>query len=184
MADTPATFGGPGWAGRTRSHREDVESGELWTRCGVQDEYSRLQSVLISAPSVRFAVAEDPEAWLMLSWPELGRLEEQCAAVQAFFESQGVAVHVHRPSTPPPPNYLFMRDLVFMTPEGAIIGRPASPVRAPEARFAQSALAESFWCSLFMVGLNECHTCVLNSKISKQLVHLFLWNIMIFDIVV
>jgi len=31
---------------------------------------------------------------------------------------------------------------VFMTPEGAIVGRPASPVRAPEARLAQAALAE------------------------------------------
>lgn len=142
MADTPATFGGAGWKARQLTHAQDVVDGQLWTRCGVQDEYARLTHVLISAPSQRFATPEDPEAWLMLSWPDLDKLNAQCAAIEEFFESQGVAVHVHRPCEPPPLNYLFMRDLVFMTPEGAILARPASPVRAPEARFAQAALAQ------------------------------------------
>ena len=77
----------------------------------------------------------------MLRWPERELLEQQCLATQAFFESRGIAVHLHRPNRSPPPNYLFMRDLVFMTPQGAILARPASPIRAPEARFAQAALA-------------------------------------------
>lgn len=111
-------------------------------RCGVWDEFSRLEAVLISAPSPSFGTPGDPAAQLMLSWPDLAQLQAECAGVRGFFESQGVEVHVHTPRTPPPLNYLFMRDLVFMTPEGAILARPASPVRAPEARFAQAALAE------------------------------------------
>ena len=124
------------------THAEDVRSGNGWMTCGVVDEYSRLESVLISQPSQAFAVPGDPEAWLMLSWPDLEQLRRECEAIRAFFESQGVKVHVHQPADAPPPNYLFMRDLIFMTPEGAIVGRPASQVRAPEARWAQAALAE------------------------------------------
>jgi N-dimethylarginine dimethylaminohydrolase len=142
MSDTPATFGGPGWRTRKSSHAEDVHAGQLWHSCGVWDEYSRLESVLISQPSQAFEEPGDPEAWLMLSWPDLAQLRSECAAIQAFFRAQGVEVHVHNPAEPPPPNYLFMRDLVFMTPEGAIVGRPASPARAGEARFAQAALAD------------------------------------------
>ena len=142
MSDTPATFGGPGWSGRTRSHGQDVEAGEIWQRCGVWDEISRLEAVLISAPSPNFEIQGDPEAQLMLSWPDLGQLQMECERIRAFYESQGVEVYVHQPESPPPLNYLFMRDLIFMTPHGAILGRPASPVRAPEARFAQAALAQ------------------------------------------
>ncbi|HCH65503.1 MAG TPA: amidinotransferase, partial [Deltaproteobacteria bacterium] len=36
-----------------------------------------------------------------------------------------------------------MRDLVFTTPEGCAVGRPASPVRADEAAVAQRALARA-----------------------------------------
>jgi len=142
VAETPATFGGSGWTARQGTHAEDVRSGALWHPCGVWDEWSPLESVLLSRPSAVFATPGDPEEWLMLSWPDLEQLQREHARVRDFFESQGVEVHVHQPSTPPPPNYLFMRDLVFMTPEGAIVGRPASAARAAEARFAQAALAE------------------------------------------
>jgi N-dimethylarginine dimethylaminohydrolase len=141
MAKLPATYGGTDWTARTQSHAQDVQDGVLWAPCGVWDEFSRLEAVMISEPSALFGTPGDPESALMLSWPELSALQSQCAAVRDFFEAQGVAVHMASPAEPPL-NFLFMRDLVFMTPEGAIVGRPASPVRAPEARLAQAALAE------------------------------------------
>lgn len=142
MTDIPATFGGPGWQGRTADHTADVAAGAIWRPVGVADEYSPLEAVLISAPSTRFAGGGDAEAHLMLSWPDLAQLQAEMEGIRSYFEGQGVQVHVHRPEDPPPLNYLFMRDLVMMTPAGAIVCRPASPVRAPEARWASQALAE------------------------------------------
>lgn len=142
MKDTPATFGGPGWRSRSSDHAADVAAGTLWRTVGVADEYSPLEAVLISAPSRRFGASGDPEEYLMLSWPDLAQLETEMEGIRAYFEGHGVSVHVHRPEEPPPLNYLFMRDLVVTTPEGVIVCRPASPVRAPEARWVSQALAE------------------------------------------
>jgi N-dimethylarginine dimethylaminohydrolase len=41
------------------------------------------------------------------------------------------------------PNLIFMRDLFLMTPEGVLLGRPASTVRAGEERWAQLGLARA-----------------------------------------
>jgi N-dimethylarginine dimethylaminohydrolase len=46
------------------------------------------------------------------------------------------------PSEVPPPNLMFVADLMFMTPEGAIVGRPASTVRAGEERLLARRLGE------------------------------------------
>ena len=147
MADhagkTPATFGGPGWRVRSEDHAADVDAGSIWNRCGVCNEWGRLKAVLLSWPSERFSAPAAPDDSLMLAWPDQAALQRQCEATVQFFESHGVDVHLHRPSTPPPVNYLFMRDLVFMCGDGAVLARPASPVRAPEARWAQSALADA-----------------------------------------
>jgi len=139
----PATFGGPGWRVRSADHAADVDAGKLWSRCGVTNEWGRLHAILLSWPSERFSAPTAPDESLMLSWPDQTELQRQCEATVAFFESQGVTVHLHRPTTPPPVNYLFMRDLVFMCADGAVLARPASPVRAPEARWAQCALADA-----------------------------------------
>jgi N-dimethylarginine dimethylaminohydrolase len=40
------------------------------------------------------------------------------------------------------PNAMYMRDLVLMTPEGAIVGRPAISARRGEERYAALALAK------------------------------------------
>jgi N-dimethylarginine dimethylaminohydrolase len=47
---------------------------------------------------------------------------------------------VRRPDGPP--NLVFMRDLFFMTPEGAIVARPAAEQRAAESRLVASQLAD------------------------------------------
>jgi len=141
-ASVPATFGGPGWQVRMADHQADLAAGTYWRPAGINNEYDPLEAVLISAPSPHFAVRQNPESWLMLEWPDLAELETECAGIEAYFTSKGITCHIHRPSDPPPPNYLFMRDLIFMTPDGAYIGRPASPIRAPEARWAAQAIAE------------------------------------------
>ena len=84
---------------------------------------------------------DPPDRFLMLERPDLDRLRRQAEALADFYRGQSVAVHFARPSQPPPPNFLFMRDLFFMTPEGAVLARTASLQRAGEERFTAEALA-------------------------------------------
>jgi N-dimethylarginine dimethylaminohydrolase len=51
-------------------------------------------------------------------------------------------VHYVERTDPCKPNAMFMRDLMLMTPEGVILARPASTVRAGEERWVAGALAE------------------------------------------
>ncbi len=139
--NNPSTFGGPGWIARSSSHEADVAAGTAWHRCGMSDEVGPLREVLLSWPSEAFGTEGDADEALLVSWPDLEQLRRETHAVRSFFEERGVVVHLHQPDTPPPLNYLFMRDLMVMTPEGAILARPASPVRADEPRFAAQALA-------------------------------------------
>jgi arginine deiminase len=46
------------------------------------------------------------------------------------------------PPGQPSPNQMFVADLMFMTPEGAILARPASTVRAGEERWVARRLAD------------------------------------------
>jgi len=79
----------------------------------------------------------------MLEKPDMELIRLQAEMIAETFEELGVKVHWARPQGDPPPNFLFMRDLVFMTPEGAVLARPASPVRAGEARAATECLARA-----------------------------------------
>jgi N-dimethylarginine dimethylaminohydrolase len=137
----PSTYGGPGWIHRTSSHREEVAEGRLWYPARVDSEVSRLEEVLLTWPGEELNFREDPDSWLMLGRPDLGRIRKQCLALRELYESQGVKVHLLEPSSPPPPNLLFLRDLFLVTPEGAILGRPAAFQRSGEERFVAEALA-------------------------------------------
>ena len=50
-----AAYGGPGWQGRTRTHREEI--GDLWTASGIDSEYATLRSVLLHRPGGELAAA-------------------------------------------------------------------------------------------------------------------------------
>lgn len=135
----PAAFGGPGWTPRETSMREDV--GTIWTACGVSCEWSRLRDVLLHRPGAELA-AEDPDAALMLERPDPDRVRAQHDALAAVYRAEGVTVHYVDPWEPPPPNQVFVADTMLATPEGIIVGRPASPVRAGEVRWVARRLAE------------------------------------------
>jgi N-dimethylarginine dimethylaminohydrolase len=67
--------------------------------------------------------------------------EEHDAMAQAFRDHQ-VTVHPVDPGARPRPNQMFCADLVFLTPQGAILARPASTVRAGEEREVARRLAD------------------------------------------
>jgi N-dimethylarginine dimethylaminohydrolase len=78
----------------------------------------------------------------MLAALDVVLAQHQHDALAEGFQRAGVTVRYVEPPQAVPPNLMFVADLMFMTPEGAILGRPASAVRAGEERFVARRLAE------------------------------------------
>lgn len=136
-----AAYGGPGWQGRTRTHREEI--GDLWAASGIDNEYGRLRAVLLHRPGGELAAAlDDPDKVQMLAPLDIALAAEQHDAMAEAYRANGVAVHYVDPAGQPTPNQMFCADLFVMTPEGAILARPASTVRAGEERWAARRLAD------------------------------------------
>ena len=136
-----AAYGGPGWQGRTRTHREEI--GDLWTASGIDSEYGQLRSVLLHRPGGELSAAlEDPNSVQMLEPLDLAKAGAQHDAMAEAYRQNGVEVHYVEPFHQPSPNQMFCADLFTMTPEGALLARPASTVRAGEERWVARKLAE------------------------------------------
>ncbi|RLD07251.1 MAG: amidinotransferase [Chloroflexota bacterium] len=133
-------YGGEGWSPRIQTHQAEI--GSLWGVCGVNNEYAPLEAVLLHAPGAEWEDIPDPDAMLMANAPDLALAREQHDAIAQFYRGAGVNVHYVEPNQLPPPNLMFCADLFFMTPEGAILARPASTVRAGEERWIARRLAD------------------------------------------
>jgi len=96
---------------------------------------------MLAIPGDEHAGITDPDALLMLAAPDAERLGQQADGVAHFFASRGITVHRTRPHGPLSPNFLFMRDLFFMTPEGAVVARMGAEQRAGEERHVAASLA-------------------------------------------
>jgi len=142
MTDTfkAAAYGGKGWSPRTASLRQEI--GQVWGACGVVTEWSPLKAVLLHRPGAELEDVTDPDEAQMLAPPDGGRARQQHDALAQAYRDAGVAVHYVEPAETPPPNLMFVADVMFMTPEGVILGRPASTVRAGEERFVARRLVE------------------------------------------
>lgn len=136
--DLHSAYGGEGWSQREKTHREEI--GEIWAECGINTEWGKLRSVLLHKPGRELKV-DEPESFQMLDHIDLDRAQEEYENLIDTYEEQQVEVHLVEPNSKPPPNLMFMADLFFMTPEGAILARPASTVRAGEERIVQRKLA-------------------------------------------
>ena len=134
-----AAYGGSGWSPRTAALGEEL--GSVWARCGVKSEFGRLRSVLLHRPGRELEASTDPDAVQMLSPLDPARARAQHDALAYSYTRAGVTVRYVEPEDQAPPNLLFVADLMFMTPEGAVIGRPASTVRAGEERQIARRLA-------------------------------------------
>jgi len=143
-----AAYGGAGWSPRTASLRQEI--GRVWGACGVDTEWSPLKAVLLHRPGPELEDLADPDAAQMLAPLDASRARQQHDALAQAYRDAGVVVHYVEPSAcgehcrtkTPPPNLMFIADLMFMTPEGAIVGRPASTVRAGEERWVARRLAD------------------------------------------
>lgn len=139
-SSTTAAYGGQGWSPRTASLRQEM--GSIWAACGVMNEWTPLQVVLLHRPGRELEASENPNAVQMLAPLNIQHAQSQHDALAHAFRQAGVTVHYVQPSHIPPPNLMFVADLLFTTPEGVILGRPASTVRAGEERLIAQRLAQ------------------------------------------
>jgi arginine deiminase len=136
----PAAYGGEGWSPRGASTESEI--GRLWAPHAVDSEYRRLRAVLLHEPGDELAAGSDPDAVLMLEPVDAALAASQHAAMAEAYRAAGVEVLPVRPAQAPPPNQMFVADLMFMTPAGVLVARPASSVRAGEERWVARRLAD------------------------------------------
>jgi N-dimethylarginine dimethylaminohydrolase len=116
----------------------------VWSVCGASSHVAPLREILLGVPGPEMRFEEDPAEWLMRERPDPELLSAQARALGQAFGEHGVQVHWHGPMPQiprPTPNHIFVADLFFMTPEGAVISRMASAQRAGEERAIAAALA-------------------------------------------
>jgi len=107
---------------------------------GLRDEVSPLVSVLLHRPGDELSASADPAAVCMLE-PLDGRIaRRQHDSLAQAYQEGGIRVHYLQPPAQPPPNTMYLADLFFMTPRGAILARPAKAVRRGEERLAAAGL--------------------------------------------
>jgi N-dimethylarginine dimethylaminohydrolase len=123
-----------------RSLRQEL--GTIWRACGVASEWSLLNAVLLHSPGLELAGVAEPDQSQMLDTIDAALARSQHDALAGAFRDLGVQVHYVEPPETPPPNLMFVADLLFMTPEGVLVGRPASTVRAGEERLVARRLAD------------------------------------------
>jgi arginine deiminase len=140
MPTKDAAHGGAGWSPRKASLRDEI--GKIWRDCGIANEWSRLEAVLMHRPGSEIEAITDADQALMLAVPDATLARRQHDGLVEAYRSAGVNVFFVEPCETPPPNQMFVADLFFMTPEGAILARPASTVRAGEERFTAKKLTE------------------------------------------
>ncbi len=136
-----SAFGGEGWKPRSRTHAKEI--GGLWASCGIDTEWAPLEAVVLHKPGEELAASHnDPGAVQMLEPLDLAKAQAEHDAMADAYRGAGVAVHYVEPAAAPSPNQMFCADLFVMTPQGAILARPASDVRAGEERWVARRLAD------------------------------------------
>lgn len=135
-----SAYGGAGWQPRPGSLRDEI--GGEWAPCGLSSEWAPLRQVLLHRPGPELAQVGDPDESLMLDRPDPDAMADEHDGMAEAYRAAGVTVHYVEPAGTPPPNQMFCADLMFMTPEGAVVGRPASIVRAGEERWIARRLAD------------------------------------------
>jgi N-dimethylarginine dimethylaminohydrolase len=133
-----AAYGGERWSPRVATMREEMP--EAWGDWGVSSEIGRLHAVLLRRPGPELDAITDFDAMQMRTTLSPEGVRAQHDALAEAYHAHGVTVHYVERGRIDKPNAMFVRDLMLMTPEGAIVTRPASTVRAGEERLVAEAL--------------------------------------------
>ncbi len=136
-----AAYGGDGWQQRAKCHQQEI--GSLWANCGIDSEWRTLKSVILHQPGQELNVPPDKQdSYLLLDSIDIEKAQDEHRELVEKYQSLGVEVHSVEPQSAPTPNQMFCADLFAMTPQGAILARPASVARAGEERQVARRLAD------------------------------------------
>ncbi len=133
---------GERWFPSETKFSEEID--DLWGKWYCDSEVGKLNDVLMRRPGKEIEIVNITNfshfRWKAPMNPEIAR-EEQDNLAQ-IYRDNGVRVHYVERQRDDKPNALYMRDLVLMTPEGAIVCRPGIPARRGEERYAAEALSK------------------------------------------
>ncbi|GGK35107.1 amidinotransferase [Caldalkalibacillus thermarum] len=119
------------------------EMNDIWGDWYCDSEVGTLRAVLMRRPGKEIEFVKESNysqyRWKAPMNPERARAQQD--ALAQIYRDHGVTVHYVEEQREDRPNALYMRDLVLMTPEGAIVCRPAIAARRGEERYAAQALA-------------------------------------------
>lgn len=131
---------GERWFPDSRSFSQLLK--ENWFDCYCDSEVGKLRAVLLRRPGREIELMDDPAKYRFRELMDPAKARDQQDALAQIYRENGVEVYYVDQAREDRPNSLFLRDLVLMTPEGAIIGRPAMEVRRGEEKFVAKKLAE------------------------------------------
>lgn len=123
-----------------RSFAEDMP--RLYGNWGVDSEIGTLRSVLMRRGGQEIEGITDPAAMAMKEIWDPGKVRAQQDEIIDLYRSNGITVNFIEDMDTTKPNAIYCRDLVFMTPEGAIIARPAAECRVGEEVYAMKQLVK------------------------------------------
>ena len=131
---------GERWFPKETSFTEDMN--EYWGDWGVCSEVDTLKAVLMRRPGKEIEKF-DAQAVRFSDEPiDVELIRKQHDAVAKIYTDFGAKVYYVEEQREDRPNAIFCRDLVFMTPEGAILARPGMAARRGEERYVAQTLAK------------------------------------------
>ena len=131
---------GERWFPKESNFEDDMN--EYWGDWGVSSEVDTLKAVLIRRPG-KEVEDFDPDAVRFSDEPlDVELMRKQHDNVAQVYKDCGAKVYYVEEQREDRPNAVFCRDLMFMTPEGAILTRPGMAARRGEERYVAQALAK------------------------------------------
>ena len=130
---------GERWFPKESTFEEDMSL--YWGDWGVASEVDTLKAVLMRRPGKEVENFDFEEVRFRAPI-NVEKFRKEHDNLAQIYRDLGVKVYYVEEQRIDRPNALFMRDLAFMTPEGAIITRPAMAERRGEERYVAQALAK------------------------------------------
>ena len=131
---------GEKWFPKETSFEEDM--GLYWGDWGVASEIDDLKAVLLRRPGREVEDFDAKEMRYSDEPIDVELMRRQHDALADVYRGHGAKVYYVEEQREDRPNAVFCRDLMFMTPEGAIVARPGMAARRGEERYVAKALAD------------------------------------------
>ena len=123
-----SAYQGRGWRARSSASQYE-KSSKIWSISSVNSEYQKLREVLLYVPGSELKRIRTPNSVQHLSRIHSARISEELRQLAKVFRKEGIEVRwLDRQAFAARYfNLMYVRDLFWMTPEGAIIARNGQP---------------------------------------------------------